>query len=139
MTMRLFFRDLDPENEKHPVDGLVEARVGARRKLRKLAELSDAIVRGLGLESKLWFEYEQIKSVLCSAREEAYFDVGVEHGLAAAHANELAEPRRRVRNLAQHLLREALASGLPREDAAAAAVLASWSLLDRVHIARQRS
>ena len=56
----------------------------------------------------------------------------------AAHANEVAEPRQRVRTLAQHLLREAMASGLDPEDASAAAALATWSLLDRLHITRQR-
>lgn len=139
MKIRLFYRDLDSEQEEHPVDRLVEARVGMRTIRRRLAKLSDAIVRALGLGSKqLWFDYEDAKGNFDRAREEAYFDVGVEHGLAAVHANELAEPRQEVRALAQRLLREAMASGLAREDVAAAAVLAAWSLLGRLHITRQR-
>lgn len=140
MKMRLFYRDLDSvEQEEHPVDRLVEARVGMRKTRQKLAKLSDAIVRALGLGAKeLWFDYEQSKGDLDHARDAAYFDIGVEYGLAAAHANEIAEPRQRVRALAQHLLREAMASGLAREDAAAAAALATWSLLGRLHITRQR-
>lgn len=141
MKVRLFYRDLDSvEEEEHPVDRLVEARVGMRKMRQKLAKLSDAIVRALGgLGSKqLWFDYEQSKGDFDHARDAAYFDIGVEHGLAAAHANEIAEPRRRVRALAQHLLREAMASGLAREDAAVAAALATWSLLGRLHITRQR-
>lgn len=139
MNVRLFYRDLDSVEEEHPVDKLVEKRVGMRTTRRKLARLSDAIVRTLGLGSKhLWFDYEQSKGDFDHARDAAYFDVGVEHGLAAAHANEIAEPRQRVRALAQHLLREAMASGLDREDTAAAAALVTWSLLGRLHITRQR-
>lgn len=139
MKVRLFYDDLDSDCEEHPVDKLVEKRLGKHTGRRKLAKLSTAIVRALGLESKqLWFDYEQAMGDLYSAREEAYFDVGVEHGLAAAHVNELAEQRRLVKDLAQRLLREAMASGLQREDAAAAATLATWSLLGRERVARER-
>lgn len=137
-NVRLFYQDLDSENEEHPVDQLVEKRVGRRATRRKLAELSQAIMRALGANSRLWIKYEQTKADASSAREEAYFDLGVEHGLAAAHANELTEPRRQVRALAQRLLREAMASGLAREETAAAATIATWSLLGRLHITRQR-
>jgi hypothetical protein len=136
--VRLFYQDLDPESVGHPVDEIVEKRVGRRATRRKLAELSQAILSALGDKSQLWIEYEQIKGDASSSREEAYFNLGVEYGLAAAHANELSEPRRRVRALAQHLLREAMASGLAPEDTAAAAAMATWSLLGRLHITRQR-
>ena len=138
MKVRLFYQDLDSENENHPIDQLVEQRVGKRSTRRKLAELSQAILQALGCSARLWIEFEQIKGDECSAREEVYFDLGVEHGLAAAHANELSEPRRRVRALAQRLLREAMASGLAPEDAAAATTLAAWSLLGRLRPTRQR-
>jgi hypothetical protein len=138
MKIRMFYRDIDAEDEAHPVDELVEARLATRATRRRLAERASGIMRALGPESKLWLAFEEDKAVLERAREEAYFDVGVEHGLAVAHANELDEPRRRVKELAQHLLREAMASGLEREDAAAAASLVTWSLLGRLNVTRRQ-
>lgn len=129
MKLRLFYRDNDPGLEEHPIDRRVHERVGKRSVRRRLAQLSTSIVQALGPESKLWFDYEQTKGDLCARREEAYFDLGVEHGLAAARAEELEESRREVTHLAERLVREALSSGLGPEAAASAAVLAAWSLL----------
>mgnify|MGYP007112196200 CR=1 FL=1 len=132
--LRLFFRDLDSGEGEHPADTLVAQRVGARRKLRRLANLSAYIVKELGRESKLWFDYEELKSEQSARREEAYFDLGVEHGLAASFGDELNESRSEVRKLAERLLRDALSSGLAPEEAASAAVLAAWSLLGRLRM-----
>jgi ABC-type arginine transport system ATPase subunit len=56
------------------------------------------------------------------------FVIGVEHGVAAARADQLrAGPA--VRKLADRFVREVLGANVPREDAAAAAVMAAWTVL----------
>ena len=137
MKRLLFFRELDSQTEEHPVDKLVHERVGMRSTHRKLPQLSAGILKALGLQSKLWFAYEDARANLYAARVEAYFDAGVEHGIAAAMADELKTNRDEVKKLARKLLREALSSGVRREDAASAAVLVAWSLLGTVRVGKQ--
>jgi hypothetical protein len=74
---------------------------------------------------------EKTNSGRCPAfprRAAAYFDLGVEHGVAAARADQLRAGRA-VKKLADRLVREALGADVPREDVAAAAVMAAWAVL----------
>ena len=135
MKLRLFFRDLDPKREGRPIEAQVHARAATRRTYRKLADLASSVTEALGDRVDAWLEYERLSNEVHLDREALHFDLGVEHGLEVAHAEELAGSRRAVRDFTQHLLREALASGLQREDAAAAAVATAWSLLGRLRVA----
>jgi hypothetical protein len=96
--------------------------------MRKLAMASQAVVDALGRRRRVWFVYEDLLGRLVSRQQAAYFDLAVEHGAAAARADQLrAGPA--VKRLADRLVREALGANVPREDVAAAAVLAAWAVV----------
>jgi len=78
--------------------------------------------------SRLWFRFEHAADRLRALREAAYFDAGVEHGTAAARADEAKGGSRAVRRLAERLVVEALRGGVTRDEAAAAAVLVGWEM-----------
>lgn len=131
MKPRVTYRGLeeDPGCE-HPVDHLVRVRVGRRDLDRIVDRTTIAIVKALGMRSKrLWIEYEQAADELRARREAAYFDAGVEQGIAAARANALARPGKNVRALAERVVQEMLRTGVARREVVAAALVAAWSLL----------
>ena len=118
----------DPSYE-HTVDQTVRLRVG-RTDLRRIATTkSHAIVKALGPKLKLWFDYETAADKLRAKREAAYFDVGVEQGIAACAVHGLGRPSKRVRAHAQNVVQELLRTGIERPDAVRAALVAAWALL----------
>jgi hypothetical protein len=94
--------------------------------------MSDATQKALGRRRKLWFDYETAADEMRAKREAAYFDVGVEHGIAAARVHALGGPRKVVRKLGDRIVRELLAKGVTREDAVGAAIVAAWGMLGSV-------
>jgi hypothetical protein len=105
--------------------------------MRKLANSAQAVVAALGRRRKLWFAYEDLLGRITTRQFAAYFDLGVEHGAAAARADHLrAAPA--VRKLADRLLREVLGANVPREDVAAAAVMVAWAVLGKERQAVRR-
>lgn len=132
MKPRVTYRGLeeDPSYE-HPVDQTVRLRVGRRDLQRVITTESHAIVEALGAKRKHWFDYERAADQLRSKREAAYFDAGVEQGIAACAVLGLGRPSKRVRAYAQHILRELLRTGVERQEAVAAALVAAWALLGR--------
>jgi hypothetical protein len=126
------YRAIDREEVPpgNPIDMAVHRRVGRPALMRKLAMASQAVVDALGPRRRLWFVYEELLGRITTRQFAAYFDLGVEHGMAAARANVLrAGPA--VRKLADRLVREALGANVPREDVVAAAVMAAWAVLVR--------
>src|SRR5882672_2764387 len=124
------YREIDREEVPpgNPIDMAVHRRVGRPALMRKLAMSAQAVVDALGRRRRLWFVYEEALGRLTSRQQAAYFDLGVEHGGAAARADQLrAGPA--VKKLADRLVREALGANVPREDVAAAAVMAAWAVL----------
>ena len=119
-------RGVDGDNA---VDRIIAARTKNKRRDRELARLSAAIVAALGDERALWFEHEHLVGDRTLDREEAGFDLGVEHGRAAESADRLTPASRAARTLAGELRTQALGAGAPREDAVCALVLATWALL----------
>lgn len=130
MKPRVSYRALekDPSYE-HPVDQTVRLRVGRRDLQRIVAAKSTAIVKALGTRRKLWFDFEAAADELRAKREAAYFDVGVEQGIAACAVHGLGRPSKRVRAHAQHVARELLRTGVARPEAVRAALVAAWALL----------
>jgi hypothetical protein len=96
--------------------------------MRKLALAAQAVVDAVGHRRRLWCVYEGALGRLTSRQQAAYFDLGVEHGAAAARADQL-RARPAVRKLADRFVREGLGANVPREDVAAAAIMAAWSVL----------
>jgi hypothetical protein len=132
MKPRVTYRGLekDPSYE-HAVDQTVRLRIGRRDLQLIVATKTDAIVKALGAKKRLWFDFEAAADELRAKRESAYFNVGVEHGIAACAVHGLGRLSKRVRVHAQHVVQELLRTGVARQDAVRAAMVAAWALLGR--------
>ena len=117
----------DPSYE-HPVDRRVRRRVNRPDLDRVMAKTTTSIVRALGKKKALWFKYERAWDDLRARRESAYFDVGVEHGVAGCAVHGLGRAGKKVRAIASWLVRELYGTGADRDDAIKAAVVAVWAL-----------
>jgi hypothetical protein len=86
MRPRPSYRAIDGEEVPpgNPVDLAVHRRVRRPREERRLARAAQAVVDALGQRRRLWFRYEELLGRLTSRQQAAYFDLGVEHGIAAA-------------------------------------------------------
>lgn len=130
MKRHLTYRALEVEpSYEYPVDQAVRLRVGRRDLQRTAANSSTAIVKALGRRRKLWFTYELAADEMRALREAAYFDAGVEQGIAAARANALLRPSKKVRVLAERIVQETLRSGVACSESVEATLVAAWSLL----------
>jgi len=78
---------------------------------RKLARAAQAVVEALGRRRGVWFAYEELLSRITDRRQAAYFDLGVEHGIAAARASQLHGASKSARAIAEHLVREVVGTG----------------------------
>ena len=128
---RLTYRVLETEpSYEHPVDRVVHRRVRRRDLQRIASNAATAIVKALGPRQRHhWFSFERAADQCRARREAACFDVGVEHGIAACAAHGFGTPTKKVRALADHLVRDLLATGAPKTDAVRAAITAAWALV----------
>jgi len=129
MKRRPTYRDIDGEEVPpgNPIDLVVHRRVRRPREERRLANAAQAVVEALGKRRRLWFVYEQLLGRITSRQHAAYFDLGVEHGAAAARV-EVLRARASVQRVANGLVREALHADVAPDVRVAAAVLAAWAL-----------
>ena len=95
---------------------------------RKLARAAQAVVEALGKRRRVWFAYEELLSRNTDRRQAAYFDLGVEHGIAAAAGNGLTKATPTQRAIAERIVQEVIRTGVRRVDAVRAALLAAWGL-----------
>lgn len=77
--------------EGHPVDVVVDRSVQHRAARRTLIDLQDQVLAALanheaGKEALL--ALEELRNEVADEREQAYFNLGYEHGLADKHARE---------------------------------------------------
>jgi hypothetical protein len=86
-------------------------------------------VDALGRRRRLWFVYEEALGRMTSLQHAAYFDLGVEHGVAAARANALPGASKAARAIAERLVQEVVRTGVARGVAVEAAVMAAWAVL----------
>jgi hypothetical protein len=119
-------------SEEHPVDEAVARRLrhGALRK--QIRSATEQIIDALGERRHLWLALEPLLGAYRADREEAYFNIGYEHGLVAGRADALAASLRRRgrhRALAARLSRLAVnAAGLRGPGAVAALLEVAWGL-----------
>jgi hypothetical protein len=141
MNPRPSYRAIDREEVPpgNPIDLSVHRRVGGARLQRDLARAAQAVVEALGKRRRVWFTYEELLSRITDRRQAAYFDLGVEHGIAAARANQLPGASKSARAIAAHLVREVLGMGVTQRVRAEAAVLAAWAVLRRGHGQRRHA
>lgn len=84
------YREIEHRHgEEHPIDAAVERRLPQKKLRRRLRKTIDRVMEGLGDKRRLWFRLEDLQGVYHSRREETYFDVGYEQGLAAGWAEAL--------------------------------------------------
>ena len=124
------YSDIDREEvpPKNPIDLTVHHRIGGARLQRDLARAAQAVVEGLGRRRKVWFAYEELLARITDRRQAAYFDLGVEHGIAAAAASGLTKATSTQRAIAERIVQEVTRTGVSRDDAVRAAVLVVWAL-----------
>jgi hypothetical protein len=73
--------------------------------------------------------FASVLDELRAKREAAYFEVGVEYGIAATRATKLAGGRKTVNALAQRVVRELMRTGVARDDMVGALVVAAWAVI----------
>ncbi len=112
----------------NPADLTVHRRIGGARLQRDLARAAQAVVEALGRRRRVWFAYEELLAKITDRRQAAYFDLGVEHGIAAAATNGLTNATKTHRAIAERIVQDVLRTGVSRDDAVRAAVLAVWGM-----------
>jgi hypothetical protein len=126
---------LDEEHELHPVDAVVEQRLGHTALRQQIRVATERLLRGLGEERHLWLRLEELLGDCRVDREAAFFDIGYEHGRIAGRTEGLAEGKPRTapayRALVLRTREAAVNADLRREHAAAASIEAAWALLLR--------
>ena len=130
MKARPSYRAIDRQEVPpgNPIDLAVHRRIGGARLQRDLAHAAQAVVDALGKRRKIWFAYEELLARITDRRQAAYFDLGVEHGIAAARADQLPGASKAARAIAEHLVREVVGTGVAPRVRVDAAVLAAWAL-----------
>ena len=77
-------------DEEHPVDLVVARRVRDRLARKKLARLAREVMGRIEGDKQPVLELEALRNAISTDREEAFFNIGYEHGLA----DSLARARR---------------------------------------------
>jgi hypothetical protein len=132
MAKRSRYREAEESgSEEHPIDEAVARRLrhgGLRKRIRRA---TDRLVHALGDQRDAWLDLEALLGNYRIDREEAFFEIGYEHGLVAGRAEALAALRRRGgphRALATSLARLAVNAGLHPSGAVAALLEVAWGL-----------
>ena len=90
MNDRRPFEAVDHESpEGHAVDRAIERRLPLKKLRRRIRRATHEMQEALGERADLWQRLEPLLGELRARREEAYFDIGHEHGLAAGRAEAL--------------------------------------------------
>ncbi len=130
MNARPSYRAIDRDEVPpgNPIDLAVHRRIGGARLQRDLARAAQAVVEALGRRRRVWFAFEELLAKITDRRQAAYFDLGVEHGIAAARANQLPGASKRARAIADHMVREVFGTGVAPRVGVEAALLTAWAL-----------
>ena len=88
------YQDMGDEvDDVHPVDEAVQRRLDHAALRRQIRAATNRLLEALGDEQHLWLRLEELLGDYGGDREEAYFDIGYEHGRAAGRAEGLGGPR----------------------------------------------
>jgi hypothetical protein len=133
MKPRPSYRAIDREEVPpgNPIDLTVHRRISGARLQRDLARAAQAVVDALGKRRRVWFAYEEVLAKITDRRHAAYFDLGVEHGIAAARATAMAGSRKNVNALAQRVVRDLVRTGVAKDEVVGALLVATWAVMGR--------
>lgn len=108
-----------PGKDEHPIDLAVRKRIQPEADEERILRLHDQVRAQLGKKTKAFMSLEDARGALSDKREEAFFNVGYEHGLSegAARARRAAFSKQ-GRQLAREL-RERIAQAQLSPDEAA--------------------
>ena len=128
---RSYFKQLARGDEpEHPVDVALEHRLPQVRLLRRIRSLGNRLLTSLGERRSLWLTLEPLLVEYHANRGETYFDLGYEHGAAAARVE--AKGRgvlsKAGRTLATQLRNLAVQSELPARERLLVLLETAWAL-----------
>jgi len=75
--------------DEHPVDRAIERRIPMKKLRRQIRTATGKMTAALGDRARLWLRLEELLGEYRGRREEAYFDLGHEHGAAGGRAEAL--------------------------------------------------
>lgn len=118
--------------EEHPIDATVERRIPQRKLRRRMRAAGELLMQALGERRNLWIRLEELLGLYHSRREEAYFNLGYDHGVAAGRVEALRALDDRsppeTRSLADQLREIAIQADVSRTEKVAALLEAAWAL-----------
>jgi len=117
--------------EEHPVDAAIERRVPQRKLRKRMRQASDRLMQALGDQRHLWLRLEELLGLYRSRREDAYFNLGYEHGVAAGRVQGLrALDGSSIdgQSLADRIRELAVQADVDRGQRIAALLEAAWAL-----------
>lgn len=115
------------ESDVHPVDEAIDRRSPQRALRARIAAATRKLEAALGPRRGLWLSLEEPLNELRSNREDAYFNLGYEHGFAEGR-RDARRTRLKVRELTVRLRDYAIQHGVRREDALSALLEAALAL-----------
>jgi len=121
--------------EVHPVDQLVQREPRQRVLRQRIRKASRRLDAALGPRREAWLHLEADLAALAAWREETFFGLGYQHGVAAGRAEALTSTAG-ARALATALRDHAIQSGCPKAEALAALLEAAWALVTNPELAR---
>ena len=128
---RSYFKDLARGDEpEHPVDVALEGRLPQAQLLRRIRSLGNRLLTSLGEHRSLWLTLESLLVEYHANRGETYFDLGYEHGAAAARAEakERGVLSKAERALATHLRNLVVQSELRARERLLVLLDTAWAL-----------
>ncbi len=118
--------------EEHPVDAAIEHRMPQRKLRRRMRQASDRLMQALGDRRDLWLRLEELLGLYRARREEAYFNLGFEHGVTAGRVEGLRAVDGSIPPealpLADQLRELAVQANIDRGNKVAALLEAAWAL-----------
>lgn len=114
--------------EGHPIDNAVARRVRHVAQRKQLLRLQDRVLARLGDDRKPFLDLEELRGCVSAEREEAYFHLGYEHGLA----DERARGRRGTEKalaLATELRERIVQAHLPPQQSALGLLECLWAIV----------
>jgi hypothetical protein len=118
--------------EEHPIDATVERRIPQRKIRRRMREAGERLMHALGERRALWMRLEELLGLYHSRREETYFNLGYDHGVAAGRVEGLRalddQTSPDARSLADQLRELAIQADVSRTEKVAALLEAAWAL-----------
>lgn len=132
-----YLKQMDrPSEDEHPIDLAVRKRIQPEGDEERILRLHGQVRAQLGKNTKAFMALEDARSALSDKREEAFFNVGYEHGLSEGVARgRRAALSKQGRHLARELRERIAQAQLPPDEAA----LVAHDILGAVLLSRTAS